>query len=69
MNVERLLQQYLIVCAVIMDEGIEEAILYSYNALVPFAILTSLVAVPLGVVYLVYPQSILQLYLRYVRLV
>lgn len=40
--------------------------LYTYDAMIPFAVLTGLVAVPLGLMYLVYPKSILQLYLRYV---
>ena len=44
----------------------DEAMLYTYDALIPFAVLTGLVAVPLGLMYLVYPKSILQLYLRYV---
>ena len=44
----------------------DEAILTSYETLVPFAVVTSLVAVPLGLMYLLYPKSILLLYLRYV---
>ena len=44
----------------------DEVVLSSYGTFVPFAVLTGLVAVPLGLVYLVYPELILQLYLRYV---
>lgn len=42
----------------------EEVILSYYGAFVPFAVLTGLVAVPLGLMYLVYPKSLLLLYLR-----
>lgn len=45
--------------------AMDEEVFCSYEALVPFAVLTGLVAVPLGLIYLIYPQSILQLYLRY----
>lgn len=44
----------------------DQTLLCSYDALIPFAVLTGLVAVPLGLMYLVYPKSILLLYLRYV---
>ncbi|XP_065889522.1 monoacylglycerol lipase ABHD6-like [Dysidea avara] len=43
----------------------EEILFSSYGAFVPVAVLTGLVAVPLGLMYLIYPKSILQLYMKY----